>query len=140
MDDSRKPVDAAKEVSLATNRKGFRLQPSKVTWVSKKMGKNSDLQVDIIQENPLIVKEVELQDVESRPAETLPAKTLVAQTLVAGFKPLCVLETIDEAENEVVDDVEDDNVETVCIEDLTFGLYSLEYPNPAIAPQPLEEV
>ncbi|CAI9115322.1 OLC1v1016196C1 [Oldenlandia corymbosa var. corymbosa] len=50
-----------------------------------------------------------------------------------------VLETIDESENENVDDAGEDHVEDVFIKDLTLGLDPLERSKPADASQPFEE-
>ncbi|CAI9108910.1 OLC1v1008616C1 [Oldenlandia corymbosa var. corymbosa] len=62
---------AAEKISTGA-KGGLRLQKKKVTWGSKKKGKRDDLQVTIIQENPLIVKGVE----KSQPAGNLmPAET-----------------------------------------------------------------
>ncbi|CAI9099231.1 OLC1v1036016C1 [Oldenlandia corymbosa var. corymbosa] len=93
----KKAEHADKEVNLAGNKKGIRLQQQKVTWGSKKMGKKTKLQVDIIKENPLIVNGVELQVVESWAAKTLvsrPMKTLEARvwgsTSYLSVKEKCV--------------------------------------------------
>ncbi|CAI9089644.1 OLC1v1024256C1 [Oldenlandia corymbosa var. corymbosa] len=69
--DAKKAEHADLEMKTAGNKNGIRLQQKKVTWGSRKTGKSTDLQVEIIQENPLTVKGVESKVAESRPAETL---------------------------------------------------------------------
>ncbi|CAI9102519.1 OLC1v1000801C1 [Oldenlandia corymbosa var. corymbosa] len=71
---------AAERISTGA-KGGLRLQQKKVTWGSKQKGKKDELQVTIIQENPLIVKGVQTAVEKSQPAGTLK----LAATLI--FKP-----------------------------------------------------
>ncbi|CAI9089600.1 OLC1v1024201C1 [Oldenlandia corymbosa var. corymbosa] len=71
---------AAEKISTGA-KGGLRLQQKKVTWSSKKKGKKDDLQVTIIQENPLMVKGVE----KSQPTENLMlAETHAGEPLDSG--------------------------------------------------------
>ncbi|CAI9115578.1 OLC1v1016508C1 [Oldenlandia corymbosa var. corymbosa] len=123
-DDGQKVEVARKNDDSDPKKKGIKIPRAKPRWKQQPKGgedraEKLDLEVEILQTNPLIVKSMELQDPSLHPAETLALRVLASSSEAVGsmkvvasmqpsnrFSTLQNLDDDDAALREDFDDVE----------------------------------